>query len=87
MKKRIEAFEIVCDCCGQVFHNGDDMVYFCDDPDGSLIEQQTLESNWKKMADGKRFCDDCWQWDDDDNIVTNDGHKYDGETCKEITWG
>lgn len=27
---------------------------------------------------------DCWIWDDDNNIITKDGKKFDGETYEEI---
>ena len=85
MKQKVETFKIVCDCCGQVFQDGDDFVCFIDDQDGTLIEGEALESEWHKTANGKHYCSDCWQWDNDDNIATMDGHVYDSETLKEIS--
>jgi len=44
------------------------------------------ECDWKHLG-GHDYCHDCWQWDDDDNIVTKDGRKFDGDTYERIRTG
>lgn len=83
MKVKVESMKIVCDCCGETFHDGNDFVCFFNDPDGSLIESEATDSDWRKYGD-KHFCPDCWSWDDNSNVIIKDGHKYDGETDEEI---
>ena len=51
------------------------------DPD--TIKMTYDEEGWKNLG-GKDYCPDCWSWDDDDNIVTKDGRKFDGDTYEEI---
>ena len=75
MKVKVESYKIVCDCCGETFHDGNDFVCFSDDPDGGLIRDEALTANWREI-DGKHYCPDCWRWDDDDNIQCKDGRKY-----------
>lgn len=83
MKVKVESYKIVCDCCGETFHDGNDFVCFSDDPDGGLIRDEALTANWREI-DGKHYCPDCYSIDDDDNIVTKDGHKFDYDTHEEI---
>lgn len=33
---------------------------------------------WKRAGD-KHFCDNCWNWDDDDCITTKDGRRFNEE--------
>ena len=86
MKVKVESYNIVCDCCGESFHDGNDFVCFSDDPDGGLIRDEALTANWLEIGD-KHYCPDCYSIDDDDNIVTKDGHKFDYDTHEEIKEG
>lgn len=83
MKKKVESIMIVCDSCGEHYHDGNDMCCYINDTDGSDIEQEALGSCWIRVGD-KHYCDECYSIDEDDNIVTKDGHKYDPETLAEI---
>ena len=83
MKEKVESMIIVCDCCGDHFHDGNDHCCYINDHDGSDIEQEALGSYWIKVGD-KHYCDRCYTIDEDDNIVTKDGHKYNPDTLEEI---
>lgn len=83
MKVKVETYKIVCDCCGETFHNDNDFTCYTDDLNGSMIREDALESDWREFDD-KHYCPDCMYWDDDDYLCTKDGHKYDVETEEEI---
>ena len=75
MKVKVEVYKMVCDCCGETFHDGNDFTCYTDDPDGSLIRSEALDNGWREFGD-KHYCPDCYTIDDDDNCVTKDGHVY-----------
>lgn len=83
MKVKVETYKLVCDSCGETFEDGNGFTCYTDDPDGSLIWGDASASDWLKVGD-KHYCPDCWNWNDDDNIITKDGKKFNGETCEEI---
>ena len=67
-----EYFNIKCDCCGQTIDE-----QYWDEPD--YPESLVNECGWKATEDGKHYCLDCYEWDDEDHLVTKDGHMYDSE--------
>ena len=70
---------IKCDYCGRLL----DEETWWDDKD-ALTTQILPECGWIECKD-RHYCDECWTWvDDDKNIVTEDGRKWDGDTHKEI---
>ena len=76
MRKQ-EFFNIECAHCGAML-----------DEENWWDDKETCESllpvcNWKKLGD-RHNCDECWEYDGDDNIVTKDGRKWteDGEEIK-----
>lgn len=77
MIRKKEFYNIECDHCGAML----DEETWLDDRESaeSLID----ECNWKKLGD-RHYCEDCWERDDDDNIVTKDGRRWtdDGEEIK-----
>lgn len=84
MKQEAKTTIIICDGCGETFENGDGFVCYINDPDGGLIWSDAGLSDWIELG-GKHYCPDCWKYDDDDNIITKDGRKFDGNTHEEIT--
>ena len=84
MKIKSECYSIKCDCCGETFETGAGYACYVDDPDGFLIWSDACASGWQAVGD-KHFCDNCWNRDDDDNIITKDGRKFteNGEEIKE----
>ena len=83
MKQEVKSYIIVCDCCGEHFHDGNDHCCYIDDTDGSIIESEAESSEWLTIGD-KHYCPNCYSINDDDNYVTKDGHIYDGENYEEI---
>ena len=83
MKKKVETIIIVCDSCGEHFVNGDGFTCYTDDPDGGNMLSEATSSGWLNI-DGRQYCEDCWHYDDDDNIVCSDGRKYNGNTHEPV---
>ena len=86
MKVKVESFKIVCDCCGETFHDGNDFVCYTDDADGSQINEEAESAGWIEIGD-EHFCPDCFSFGDDDNIVIKNGRRFDHDTHKEIMVG
>ena len=47
------------------------------------FNERVFESGWIKLG-GKDYCQDRWKYDEDDNIITSDGKRWNGETYEEI---
>jgi hypothetical protein len=76
MKVEKRYYNIKCDCCGQLL-----------DPDSYWddgLEEMAEECSWKALEPDKHYCPDCYEWDDEDHLVTKDGKKWD-EAGYEIT--
>lgn len=52
--------------------------------DKEVLSAILRECNWIECEGGLHYCENCHQVDDDDNIVTADGRKWDYDTHKEI---
>lgn len=70
-------YNIECDVCGECA----DVTCWHTDPDAAKLY---LDENGFKELGGKHYCGYCWHYDDDDNIVTKDGRKFNGDTEEEI---
>ena len=68
-------YNIKCDCCGRVIN--DEWL-----PDVKAAELE-LEETGVKLG-GRHYCFDCYDYNDNMDIVTKDGRKFDGRTEKEI---
>lgn len=69
---------IKCDACGRLI---DDETWY-DDKD-ALTTTILDECGWIE-CEGRHYCDECWTRDDEDNIITKDGRKWDDYDHKEI---
>lgn len=67
MIKEVKMFTAVCDNCGKDICEGEE--YSCWN-DLSMIEMIADESDWHS-EDDKHYCPDCFEFDDEDNIVVN----------------
>lgn len=74
MRIPVEAYKIVCDCCGRTFENSEGWVCYCDCP--NEIEDDASASGWMNTGDGRHYCEECHKWDDNNIIVCKDGKKY-----------
>lgn len=70
-------YNIECDCCKTL---ADDSLWHTD-PEG--VEEIADQSLWRTLG-GKHYCPECWHYGDDDNIYTNDGNVWDGDTEEPI---
>ena len=70
-------YNIKCDVCGCLYDEESwqaSSEYFSGEPE---------ENGWLKLG-GKDYCPDCWEYDEDDNIITSDGKRWNSETYEEI---
>lgn len=74
MRVPVNTFKIVCDGCGQTFHNGEDFTCYNDVP--SEIENDARDSDWLVTADGHHYCDRCHTLNDNNDWETKDGKLY-----------
>ena len=70
---------IQCDHCGALI----DEETWWDDKE-ALTTIILPECGWIECEGGRHYCEECWNRDDDDNIITKDGRKWDDDTHKEI---
>lgn len=71
MIKKVQMFTVICDNCGQdVAENSE---YSCWN-DESYANENAMESGWDREGD-KHYCDLCWRYDDNDNIVVDPARK------------
>nr|DAH93622.1 MAG TPA: hypothetical protein [Bacteriophage sp.] len=70
-------YNIECDCCKTL---ADDSSW-CADPEGA--KEVADDNSWRTLG-GKHYCPKCWHYGDDDNIYTNDGNIWDGDTEEPI---
>ena len=68
---------IQCDHCGALL----DEETWCDDAEA--LKDILDECGWIE-CEGRHYCNECHHYDDDDNIVTEDGRKWDDFSHKEI---
>ena len=70
-------YNIECDVCGCL----------CDDElwnkNSRGIKEIADESGWIKLG-GKDYCPDCWEYDENGDIVTADEKLWDIKTRKEV---
>lgn len=83
MKQESKCMKVICDGCGETFRTDEGFVCYADDADGDLIWGEAQLSGWIEL-NGKCYCSSCWSYDDDGNILTKDGRKFDGDTHEEI---
>ncbi len=83
MIKKVTSAVLVCDGCGETFHDGNDFCSYIDDESGELIVQSALDSEWRELG-GRHYCPDCCHIDDEDRYHTADGRVWDAETGEEV---
>lgn len=70
--KENNKYNIVCDCCG-------DKISEVDTDIQENVEVMLSLQGWEAFEDGKHYCPRCYDWTDDDCIITNNGIKYNDE--------
>lgn len=84
MKVQDIAMRLVCDGCEEPFESADGFACYCGDKDGSMIEQEALDSEWIILGE-RHYCPNCYTIDENDIVHTKDGRIWNRETEKEIT--
>ena len=69
---------VKCDHCGRLL----DEETWWDETDA--VPAILGDCGWIECEGGRHYCDECWEHDDDDNIVTKDGRKWTDYDHKEI---
>jgi len=62
---KVEMYTVVCDNCNTDIGSMQD---YCALNDKEAAEENALASDWIKV-DNKHYCDECFSYDDSDNLV------------------
>ncbi len=65
MIKEFICYSAICDNCEIDIHNEHDVGGY---GDLGYVKEVINEANWYTDGD-KHYCDDCWYYDDEDNIL------------------
>ena len=71
MIKEVKMFTIKCDGCGKDVN--ENTGYSCWS-EKSYLEEIAYDSDWKKV-DKEHYCTDCYDYDDNDELITNKKEK------------
>ncbi len=69
--EKVEMYTVICDHCQK--NIGADQEYSCWNDD-SYAEENAMESGWERQ-DNKHYCNDCFDFDDNDNFVLKQERK------------
>jgi hypothetical protein len=59
-------YTMVCDNCG--IDMCEDQEYSCWS-DQDFVKDMAQDSDWITDHEDKDYCNDCWSWDDEDNLI------------------
>jgi hypothetical protein len=76
MIQEVKMYTIFCDICGCDVNEGSE---FAGWNDKSYLEDVAQEEGWKKLDD-KHYCTECFEYDDDDELVIFDKKENAPET-------
>jgi hypothetical protein len=65
MIKRIDCFTVICDNCGKDAFEQDEIMGL---DDKRFAEAYAVEGDFK-VKGSKHYCPDCYEYDDDDNLI------------------
>jgi hypothetical protein len=66
MIKEVKMYTIICDNCGKDLCDGTE--YSCWN-DEDYVKDSARESDWHITEDDKHYCDDCYSWGDEDELI------------------
>ena len=69
-------YNVQCDCCGEIANE----TWWNSESDAKY---EANEADYRELG-GKHYCPKCYSYDDNDNVITKDGKKFDDETYEEI---
>ena len=82
MKVPVKAMKIVCDVCGRTYENYNGWTCIVGDEDGSEMMSDAIDDDWMELG-GKLYCPDCYDINENDDVITKDGRIFDFETEEE----
>jgi hypothetical protein len=71
MIQEVTMFTIICDGCGKDVFDGTEYSGFDYEP---YVVDVAIEGNWH-VEDGEHYCTDCYEYDDEDNLIIKGGNK------------
>jgi hypothetical protein len=71
MIKEVTMYTILCDGCGKDVCDGTEYSAW---NDTSYVVDSAIEDNWH-VEDGNHYCPNCFEYDDDDNLIIKGGNK------------
>lgn len=72
MIKEVKMYTVICDNCGKDALEGDEYSCWSEPFAASEIAD---EKGWHiDNTENLAYCPDCWEYDDDDNLVINKKH-------------
>jgi len=77
MIKEVTMYTVICDNCGKDLCEGQEFSCWNDD---LTAHELAMEENWIK-EESKHYCPDCYDYDDNDNLVINESRKKEGKSC------
>lgn len=63
---KIEMFAAKCDNCKKEYYEDTD---FSCMGDAGLVREEMMESDWHETDDEKHYCEKCWLYNDNDEVV------------------
>jgi hypothetical protein len=73
MLKELTMYTVICDNCGKDVNEDSEFSAWSDK---TYAEDVAMEANWID-EDDKHYCDDCFSYDDEDNLVLKTIEKSD----------
>lgn len=77
MIQEVKMYTIICDNCGKNVNEGNEITCWSDK---GYAEDSAMESDWIK-EDGNHYCADCFEYDDEDNLVIKGGNNEKQKTA------
>lgn len=74
MIKEVKMYTVVCDNCGKDVNEGAE--YSCWN-DKRYAQDIAMEADWLSEGD-KHYCQDCFSYDDEDNLIITQKIEKDG---------
>jgi len=70
MIQEVKMYTILCDGCNKDVCDGTEYSAWSD---VGYVEDAAMEENWH-VEDSKHYCPDCFEYDDDDNLIIKGGN-------------
>jgi len=62
-------YAVKCDCCGKLFPPENEFEEYTYWSDSNFAIQCAEEGDWLTTENDENYCINCYQYDDDDNLI------------------